>query len=479
MRAPLAGRGAPRAGRTTPTPSAATVELAERLEFDLTEELGYRYPDFSDGPDPAAVQLARVCARAFDERYRHAQRPPTRADARLREELALIAELGLSGFFLLHWEVLELAREVAAEVRGPGSPRHLLPPGRGRGSSVGSIVCYLTGLSHVDPVAAGPLARPLPEPRARLGARHRPRLPAGHPRAADRRRLRALRPRARRARRELLHLPVARRDPRRRQGARPAAGGARAPCAPLRTAGTRRKRRRGAGAAARRRAPRAARRAGAPSASCAPRSPACRATSPSTRAAWSSRPARSSSSSRSSRPRWRGASSASGTRTRAPTRASSRSTCSGSACSRRSRSASTRSSRLRGDDDRPLAHPARRPGGLPGDPGRGHGRPLPDREPRADAEPPPHAAGEPRRPDRAGRARPAGADPGEGGPSVHRAAPAAAARIPTYEPPDDHPLLAEPLRETLGASSSRSRCSRSRSRSPASAWGRRRGCGAR
>src|SRR5438045_1643398 len=27
------------------------------------------------------------------------------------------------------------------------------PPGRGRGSSVGSLVCYLTGLSHVDPVA--------------------------------------------------------------------------------------------------------------------------------------------------------------------------------------------------------------------------------------------------------------------------------------------------------------------------------------
>ena len=134
----------------------ATVELAERLEFDLTQELGYRYPDFSDGLDPADVQLARVCRRSFDERYRNA---PTdlrvRADSRLREELALIAELGLSGFFLLHWEVLELAREVSLEVRGPGSPRHLLPPGRGRGSSVGSMVCFLTGLSHVDPVAAG------------------------------------------------------------------------------------------------------------------------------------------------------------------------------------------------------------------------------------------------------------------------------------------------------------------------------------
>ena len=50
--------------------------------------------------------------------------------------------------------MLELARECALEVRGPGSPRNVLPPGRGRGSSVGSIVCYLTGLSHVDPVEA-------------------------------------------------------------------------------------------------------------------------------------------------------------------------------------------------------------------------------------------------------------------------------------------------------------------------------------
>jgi error-prone DNA polymerase len=134
----------------------ATVELAERLEFDLTHELGYRYPDFSGGADPADVQLAKVCGRAFEEHYRNAPAGlRSRADARLREELALIAELGLSGFFLLHWEVLELAREVAYEVRGPGSPRHLLPPGRGRGSSVGSIVCYLTGLSHVDPVSAG------------------------------------------------------------------------------------------------------------------------------------------------------------------------------------------------------------------------------------------------------------------------------------------------------------------------------------
>ncbi len=70
--------------------------------------------------------------------------------------------------------------------------------------------------------ARRPVARPFPQPRARLRARHRPRLPARHPREADRRGLRTLRPGALRAGRELLDLPRARRDSRRRQGARPA-----------------------------------------------------------------------------------------------------------------------------------------------------------------------------------------------------------------------------------------------------------------
>jgi error-prone DNA polymerase len=127
-----------------------SVVLAERLEFDLTAELGYRYPDFSDGDDPAIDQLAAICNAALVERYPVSQR---RARERLEGELALIEELGLAGFFLLHHEVLEIARECAQEVRGTDSPRSFLPPGRGRGSSVGSIVCYLTGLSHVDPVS--------------------------------------------------------------------------------------------------------------------------------------------------------------------------------------------------------------------------------------------------------------------------------------------------------------------------------------
>jgi error-prone DNA polymerase len=130
-------------------------ELAERLQFDLTADLGYRYPDFSERGQPAIVQLARVCDDAFAERYCGRNGHKQKARVRLDEELKLIEELGLAGFFLLHWEVLELAQELAVHVRGRDSPRSSLPPGRGRGSSVGSIVCYLTGLSHVDPVAAG------------------------------------------------------------------------------------------------------------------------------------------------------------------------------------------------------------------------------------------------------------------------------------------------------------------------------------
>ncbi len=129
---------------------ARTLDLADRLRFDLTQELGYRYPDFSEGRDPAIVQLRRVCEQAFRDRYENRHR--REAQQRLEDELQLIDYLGLAGFFLLHWEVLEVARECANEVRGPGSMRHVLPPGRGRGSSVGSLVCYLTGLSHVDPV---------------------------------------------------------------------------------------------------------------------------------------------------------------------------------------------------------------------------------------------------------------------------------------------------------------------------------------
>jgi error-prone DNA polymerase len=132
-----------------------TLALAERLTFDLTRDLGYRYPGAEERGAPR--RLAELCAARLQERYgggapRAARAVHAEARARLEEELRVIERLGLAGFFLLHHDMLELAREVALEVRGRDSVRALLAPGRGRGSSVSSLVCYLTGLSHIDPV---------------------------------------------------------------------------------------------------------------------------------------------------------------------------------------------------------------------------------------------------------------------------------------------------------------------------------------
>ncbi len=135
-----------------PEAVAETARLSERLRFDLRSDLGYRYPG---SEDPEAMRkLAELCRTRLEQRFGQSLADVrARAWSRLEEELRIIDSLGLAGFFLLHHDLLELSREVAVEVRGPDSARALLPPGRGRGSSVSSIVCYLTGLSHVDPIA--------------------------------------------------------------------------------------------------------------------------------------------------------------------------------------------------------------------------------------------------------------------------------------------------------------------------------------
>jgi error-prone DNA polymerase len=130
---------------------AEAVRLADRLRFDLGSDLGYRYPGAEDAH--AMRKLTELCEARLHDRYSGGRARLRDAAARLGEELRIIESLGLPGFFLLHHDMLELAREVAIEVRGPDTARALLPPGRGRGSSVSSIVCYLTGLSHVDPIA--------------------------------------------------------------------------------------------------------------------------------------------------------------------------------------------------------------------------------------------------------------------------------------------------------------------------------------
>jgi len=139
-----------------PDAVATSLAIAQRCRgFDITSDLGYTFPDFR-GADraPAPVALAELCRARLDDRYPDGSVYRTQAVRRLAEELKLIEHHKLSGFFLVYHDLFDLAREVAAEIR-KGSRRALgdLLPGRGRGSSVSSIVCYLLGLSHIDPIA--------------------------------------------------------------------------------------------------------------------------------------------------------------------------------------------------------------------------------------------------------------------------------------------------------------------------------------
>ena len=60
-----------------PEATRETVELAERLRFDLTQDLGYRYPAADD--TVADAELAQICALELERRYRGL---PHRGEAR-------------------------------------------------------------------------------------------------------------------------------------------------------------------------------------------------------------------------------------------------------------------------------------------------------------------------------------------------------------------------------------------------------------
>ncbi|MBI4520513.1 MAG: DNA polymerase III subunit alpha, partial [Gemmatimonadetes bacterium] len=141
---------------TRPDALRNTLEIAERCAaFDLTRDLGYEFPDFEGSDRGAAIEtLAAVCQAALEEKYPPGSKYRIEAEARLQEELRLVDHHKLAGFFLVYRDLMELASVVAGEIRR-GRPRASsnLPPGRGRGSSVSSIICYLIGLSHIDPVA--------------------------------------------------------------------------------------------------------------------------------------------------------------------------------------------------------------------------------------------------------------------------------------------------------------------------------------
>jgi error-prone DNA polymerase len=114
----------------------ATLEIAESFTFDL----GLRRVHFPEFPAPAGRSatsvLAERCWHGFERRD---MEPTQRVRHRLDHELGMIHTLGYSAYFLT-------VADIVADIRAMGIRCAC------RGSAAGSLVCYLTGISDVDPV---------------------------------------------------------------------------------------------------------------------------------------------------------------------------------------------------------------------------------------------------------------------------------------------------------------------------------------
>jgi error-prone DNA polymerase len=111
-------------------------ELSARLGFTLAD-LGYEFPRYPTphGESMDAFLRDRTLAGARN-RYRPLGERPRR---QLERELDLIARLGLAGYFLIVWDIVEFCRREKILVQG-------------RGSAANSAVCYSLGITAVDPV---------------------------------------------------------------------------------------------------------------------------------------------------------------------------------------------------------------------------------------------------------------------------------------------------------------------------------------
>ena len=135
-----------------------TLRIAERCSFDLTKDLAYQFPDYPV-PEGATAQthLEDLCRQAAERRYGGSGKRTHnwhKVEVRLQEEFRLIGKHNLAGFFLIYYEIIQMARQIMIDMGLSDAeiPLEERPPGRGRGSSVAMLVGYLIGLSHIDPL---------------------------------------------------------------------------------------------------------------------------------------------------------------------------------------------------------------------------------------------------------------------------------------------------------------------------------------
>jgi error-prone DNA polymerase len=117
----------------------ATRKVADACNFNLTE-LAYEYPR-ETVPEGYTAQehLEELTWKGADTRYPDGVPPGIKAV--LRKELALIAKLDIAQYFLTIEQIVDFARHQT-------KPEILC---QGRGSAANSAVCYVLGITSVDP----------------------------------------------------------------------------------------------------------------------------------------------------------------------------------------------------------------------------------------------------------------------------------------------------------------------------------------
>jgi error-prone DNA polymerase len=126
--------------RDWPEAIANTLEAAGRCRFELSE-LRYRYPsEWIPQGMSADAYLRKLCLEGALRRY--GDEVPGALRGQLEHELDLIARLGFADYFLTIQEMVAFAR----------SKRILC---QGRGSAANSVVCYLLGVTSIDPIRMG------------------------------------------------------------------------------------------------------------------------------------------------------------------------------------------------------------------------------------------------------------------------------------------------------------------------------------
>ncbi len=122
--------------RDCPAAVRASRAIAERCAFTLAD-LGYTFPTYPV-PDGGSEHgyLEAITWRGAADRYRPLHE---RARHQIARELTIIGKLGLAGYFLVVWDIVQFARSRGIFIQG-------------RGSAANSALCYALGITAVDPV---------------------------------------------------------------------------------------------------------------------------------------------------------------------------------------------------------------------------------------------------------------------------------------------------------------------------------------